>query len=133
MRIPHASDAIRIHMTHAPHSIGRSQPLSVAHAKMRELGIRHLPALDGGKLVGLLSQRDLYFIESLEAMETSRVRVEEAMSQDVYCIDADAKLSSVVTEMAEHKYGCAVIVEHGAVTGIFTTIDALRVLLTLLK
>lgn len=38
---------IRDFMTPAPHSIGRDQPLSLAHEKMRGWGIRHLPVLEG--------------------------------------------------------------------------------------
>jgi acetoin utilization protein AcuB len=133
MHKPNASDPIRIHMTHAPHSIGRDQKLAAAHAKMRELGIRHLPVLEGGKLAGVLSQRDLYFVEALDAVDTQLVRVEEAMSQDVYAVGPDTKLGDVVAKMLEHKYGCAVIVENGSVRGIFTTVDALRLLVSLLK
>ena len=39
----------------------------------------------------------------------------------------------VVREMAHHKYGCAVVAEGGKVVGVFTTIDAMRVLTDLLE
>ena len=44
-----------------------------------------------------------------------------------YSVAADAPLRDVITHMAEHKYGTAVIAEnHGrTLLGIFTTIDAL--------
>jgi len=51
---------IQKYMTRALHTIGQEQTLDVAHTVMRQHGIRHLPVLEGGKLVGLLSQRDLH-------------------------------------------------------------------------
>ena len=65
-------------MTRAPHTIGYHQTLATAHRMMRELSIRHLPVLDGGKLVGILSQRDLHFIETLKDVDPDEVPVSEA-------------------------------------------------------
>ena len=52
-------------MTAAPHTIGSHETLEAAHRVMRKHSLRHLPVLRGGRLVGVLSQRDLYFVESL--------------------------------------------------------------------
>jgi len=38
----------------------------------------------------------------------------------------DAKIDEVVSEMAEHKFGAAVVLQNGKVVGVFTTIDAMR-------
>jgi acetoin utilization protein AcuB len=116
---------IRDFMSPTPHSIGRHQPLAVAHERMRASGIRHLPVLEGGKLVGLLSQRDAFFIETLRDVDPASVPVEDAMSVDVYITSPDAPLSDVAATMAEHKYGCAVVMDGAHLTGIFTTVDAL--------
>ncbi|MGH7296699.1 MAG: CBS domain-containing protein [Polyangiaceae bacterium] len=120
--------AIRHFMTPAPHSIGRDQPLALAHARMRDFGIRHLPVLDGGKLAGILSQRDALLVETLRDVDPADVAVEEAMSTDVYVVTPDVPLKEVATEMAAHKYGCAVVVDGRHVVGIFTTVDALKAL-----
>jgi acetoin utilization protein AcuB len=122
---------IRDFMTPAPHSIGRDQPLSIAHERMRGWGIRHLPVLEGGKLVGILSQRDALLIETLRDVDPAKVSVEEAMTSDVYLVSPDASLGEVASAMAEHKYGCAVVMNGAHLTGIFTTIDALRAMITL--
>ena len=119
---------IRKYMTRAPHTIGQEQTLDVAHNVMRQHGIRHLPVLEGGKLVGLLSQRDLHLIETLRDVDPATTTVDEAMTTDVYITGPDATLDEVASQMAEHKYGSAVIVERGKVVGMFTTVDALHAL-----
>jgi acetoin utilization protein AcuB len=126
---PALSRPIRDFMTPAPHTIGREQSLSVAQAHMRAFGVRHLPVLHAGKLVGILSQRDALFVETLHDVDPAEVPVEDAMSGDVYVVSPDASLFEVAAEMAEHKYGCAVVMDGGGVAGIFTTVDALRALL----
>lgn len=119
-------------MTTTPHSIGLDQ--SLAHAKdvLAQHHIRHLPVLDGGKLVGILSSRDVALIESLEGVDATRVTVEDAMSWDVYTVNPDAPLDEVAAEMAEKKFGSAVVMQNHHVVGMFTTVDACRALSELL-
>jgi acetoin utilization protein AcuB len=119
-------------MTASPHSIGRDQPLAVAHRLMREHDLRHLPVLERGKIVGVVSQRDLYFLETFAAVDQETECVDEAMTSDVYCVAPDARIEEVVAEMARHKYGCAVVVENSKTVGVFTTTDALHLLAGLL-
>lgn len=120
-------------MTKSPHSIGRSQTLTKAHELMRANRIRHLPVLDGGKLVGMVSQRDLHLIESLSDVKADAVQVDEAMVQLPYAVPPEAPLDEVVQEMSERRYGSAVVMEHGKVVGVFTTTDAMRVLAQMLR
>lgn len=120
-------------MTEAPFSIGVDQPLALAHEMMRAHRIRHLPVLRAGKLVGLLSQRDLYLVETLRDVDPTRDRVEEAMSQKAYAVGPGTSLDRVTERMAAKKYGCAVVMEGGEVIGVFTTTDALRALTALLR
>ena len=47
------------YMTRQPWTISSQSSLSDAHAVMREHAIRHLPVIDDGKLVGIVSDRDL--------------------------------------------------------------------------
>lgn len=121
------------YMTPSPHSIGREQTLAQAHTIMRANHIRHLPVLDGGVLVGLVSERDLRFIETLRDVELAVVKVEEAMAPDPYFVNVDTPVRDVAAMMIEHRYGSAIVVDKGHVVGIFTTIDALRALVDLEK
>jgi acetoin utilization protein AcuB len=115
-------------MTSSPHSVGQDQPLAVAHAIMRKHRVRHLPVLDRGTLVGVVSQRDLYFLEAMDGVEQQLDTVDEGMSRNVYCVEPSTPLRQVVAEMAEHKYGCAIVLKDEKLAGIFTTTDALALL-----
>lgn len=119
---------IKDHMTPSVHTIGVGRTLADAHRLMREYQIRHLPVLEGGKLVGIVTERDLHLIETLKGVDQRDVSVEEAMSQEVYSVEPDTELAEVARTMAERRYGCTVVARGADVMGIFTTIDALRVL-----
>jgi predicted transcriptional regulator len=55
--------------------------------------------------------------------------VDEAMTDEIYTVDADEALREVAREMAVRKVGSAVVVNHRQqIVGIFTTTDALRAL-----
>jgi acetoin utilization protein AcuB len=120
-------------MTKTPQTIGHHQTLATAHRLMNELAVRHLPVLDSGRLIGLVSQRDLHFIETLKDVDPEQVLVSEAMSEDVFAVGPRSSVRTVAREMADHKYGCAIVVDRDRVIGIFTTVDALRALFALLE
>ncbi|MEM6532466.1 MAG: CBS domain-containing protein [Myxococcota bacterium] len=113
-------------MTAHPYSIGVDQPLTRAHQLMREHQIRHLPVLKGGALVGIVTERDLALVEALPGVERDAVKVEEAMSDEVFEVEPSASFREVVSKMAEHKFGSAIVTERNKLLGVFTTIDALR-------
>ena len=120
--------AIAEFMTPSPHSIGRDQSLAAAHRLMREHRIRHLPVLDGGKLVGVISDRDLHLAETLKDVDAERVPVEDAMSPTPYAVPPTAPLAEVAREMAGQKIGSSVVMEGKKIVGVFTVTDALRAL-----
>lgn len=115
-------------MTPQPLTIGRDQKLVVAHKMMTDNGVRHLPVLERGELVGVVSQRDLYFVETIAGVDKFEDKVDDAMSLDARTFEPDTPLAKVARQMVEHKLGCAVVVERGRVIGIFTAMDALRLL-----
>ena len=118
---------IEKYMTLMPHTINPSMLLKTAIEMMKEHKIRHLPVQNGGKLVGVLTDRDIKLALSLDHSED--FKVEEVMTSDPYTTEPQSPLDSVVFEMAEHKFGCAVVQQaNGKVVGIFTATDGLRVL-----
>jgi acetoin utilization protein AcuB len=127
-RRQHPIETVDKYMSPTPHTIGPTQSLDKAHAIMRAHNIRHLPVLDGGKLVGLVSDRDLKLVETLKDVDPKEVAVEEAMSQEPYTVAPLTRLDEVVREMARKKYGSAVVMDGAKVVGIFTAVDALDAL-----
>jgi acetoin utilization protein AcuB len=123
--------AIYKYMSPAPQSIGRDQPLRVAHKMMREHHVRHLPVLDAGVLVGIVSDRDLYFVETLRDVDPNDVKVEDAMTPEPDFVAIDTPLRDVAAKMAQTKHGSVIVLDRDRVVGIFTTVDALRALIAL--
>lgn len=113
-------------------TIDVDSPLREAHALMRSHDIRHLPVLAKGRLVGLVSQRDLHLIETLKDVDPDQVKVREAMSTEPFTVTPKARLREIAGAMAEGRYGAALVMEEGKVVGIFTMVDACRALATLL-
>jgi acetoin utilization protein AcuB len=113
-------------MTASPHTVRPGISLAEAHREMRDRNIRHLPVLDGGKLVGVVSQRDLYLIETLKDVDPESVPVEDAMSQNTWTTSADAPLTEVLQHMVANKEGSAVVMQGTRLVGLFTTTDALK-------
>ncbi len=99
---------------------------------MKKHGIRHLPVLHGGELLGVVSDRDVALITGLDGVDPEKVRIEEAITQEPYSVKLDSKLSEVAAHMAEHKYGAAIVMDGNHVAGIFTTVDGMKILAKLL-
>jgi acetoin utilization protein AcuB len=124
---------IQKHMTTAPHSIGIDQSLATAASMMSEHHIRHLPVLHGGRLLGILTDRDLKLIETFRDVDPTKITVEEAMTEQPYSVSPEAPLDEVAETMAANKYGSAVVMQNQKVVGIFTTVDACQSLCDLLR
>lgn len=123
---------IQRYMTTSPHTIGAEQSLRKAHELMREHGIRHLPVMHGNKLVGIVSDRDVAIITSLDGVDPEVILVEDAMTQDVLTVGPDAPLDEVATLMAERKAGSVIVEQNHKIVGIFTTVDGMTALADLL-
>ncbi|MEX1363204.1 MAG: CBS domain-containing protein [Nannocystaceae bacterium] len=119
---------IRDFMTPSVHTISMESTLPEARALMEKLGIRHLPVLDGSKLVGLLSDRDLARMEGFPMIDFNLVAVPDAMSDEPYVVAPETPALEVFRTMRDNRYGSAIVSDGKAIIGVFTTTDALRVL-----
>ncbi|MBX2993670.1 MAG: CBS domain-containing protein [Bdellovibrionaceae bacterium] len=118
-------------MVKSPYIADADMDLNDALDYMRECNIRHLPIVESDKLVGIVSERDLKEALALDKSEDLSLR--DIMKSEVYTVSAYDSLKDVVRDMAESKYGSAIVVNRKReVQGIFTTIDALRILADLL-
>ena len=119
-------------MTAMPHTIGRKLPVKKALELMRENRIRHLPVLEASDLVGIITDRDIKLASSFQG--AGELTVEDVMTPEPFSVLPSASLDQVVDEMAEHKYGCAIVRQsNGKVVGIFTAVDGFRFLSTIMK
>lgn len=116
------------HMTALPHSIRPNQTLKAAKEMMLEHGVRHLPVQHGGELVGVISERDIYFATSVDQKPAEEILVESTYPDKPYAVEQGTPLKEVLEKMASEAFGCALVLDQGNLVGIFTTTDACRVL-----
>ena len=124
--------SIHKYMTVTPHTVGREQTLAIAEKLMSQYGIRHLPVLEGGKLIGIITDRDINFLKSFKDFDATQTRLSDVAIENVFSVTPEAKLDEVCDVMAEKKYGCALVQDNQKLVGIFTWVDALRAMSELL-
>ena len=99
--------------------------------------IRHIPVMDGGKLVGLLSERDLIGaaanrIFGLKQKSRSALLkaelIKNVMKKRVVTVAPETPIKELARLMAEKKIGCVPVVDHGTLVGLVTTTNVLRYL-----
>jgi len=115
-------------MSRVPNTIGAAQSLAATDRLMREHDLRHLPVLDVGRLVGILSQRELDLLLTAPEIDANQTLVSRAMMRDVLAVSPHDLVSQVAAKMAERRVGSAVVATGGDVVGVFTAVDALRAL-----
>ena len=123
---------IQKYMSDNPQTINADLSLIQAKKMFADLHIRHLPVLQNGKIVGLLSDRDVALMLSFQGVNPESTTVQDAMTEKPYLTNPDASLDAVALEMAEKRYGSAIVVDNHKVVGIFTAVDGLRALSDLL-
>jgi acetoin utilization protein AcuB len=112
-------------VTVRPHESARH-----AYRLMRDHRFRHLPVVEDGQLVGILSDRDLRPV--LLSPTLARVRVGELMSEDLTTVVPDAPVEEAASLLVVKKIGCLPVVADGRLVGIVTETDLLAVLVELL-
>ena len=95
---------------------------------MESREIRHLPVMSGSHLKGIISQRDILEERARVGTALDDVSLESVCRTDVLSVGPLTPISEVARQMLSEHRGSAVVVDGGYVVGIFTTIDALRVL-----
>ena len=102
-----------------------------AKRKMAENRIKHLPVLDGDERVaGIVSDRDLKMYQAISdnpAFHQS-ARVAEVSRKFPYCVSPETPATEVLLYMLQERIGSALVTSGGQLLGIFTSMDACRVL-----
>lgn len=121
-------------MTHTPFFCNPYQSLIDVRDRMAARKIRHLPVVEDGVVVGILSAGDIDTLHRCPHADLTRATVAQAMTPAPYVATMSTPVEAVVRTMAEHRWGCAVIVDRDRkLRGIFTTVDALALLATLMR
>lgn len=122
-------------MTPFPHSVEVNADIRTARAMMDQHGIRHLPVTENHKLIGLLSERDIWVARNVsdETLAELSITAGSVCSRNPYVAEITDPLADVVLDMATRQVDSAVIVRHDRLAGILTTTDVCRLLGELLK
>jgi acetoin utilization protein AcuB len=128
-----SSLSVATYTTRGPYAVGPNEPLGNARRLMEKYAVRDLPVRAEGKLVGLLSERDLRLVWSLMHPPPEALTVEHAMVTDPYAVTADTPLDEVVREMAGRHVDAAVVLDGGRIVGVFTSADAMQALADVLE
>jgi acetoin utilization protein AcuB len=117
-------------MTPNPVAVTPQQTVAEAFAMLRENNIRRLPVVDKGKLVGIITDRDLREVSPSPATSLSIFEINYLLSkmtiskvikkQKLITIWPDAYLEEAALLMRENAIGALPVVENGALVGIIT-------------
>ena len=113
-------------MTAFPHSVESDQPIAKARDMMAEHGIRHLPVVKDGKLVSVVTDRDIRMAlrQASETADDGDTAVRDIPARDAYIVELTEPLDVVVLHMARHRIDAALVVKSDRLVGIFTMTDA---------
>lgn len=116
-------------------SLGVGDHLDLADDVMRLGRIRHMPVIDGKRLVGIVSQRDLLSASLSKMLDFDpaqrrtfmrSVQISEAMTRDVVSVAPDTPIREVARLMIRHKIGCIPVAQDEEPVGMVTEVDLLR-------
>ncbi len=131
-------------MTPDPLTVTPQASIAEVWDLMREVEVRHVPVVQGGVLVGMLSDRDLARVDmarllKVEGADALRQElatpIVQVMSSDVISVEPDTEVGDVIALLLDHKIGALPVVEAGTreVLGIISYVDVLRALQGLLE
>ena len=116
-------------------TISASDTLSTVEDIMTLGHVRHMPVVRGGRLVGVVSERDLLRISLSHLNEFGKdhrraflhaVEIERVMSAPPFVIGPGATVKEAARMMAERKIGCLPVLEDEKFVGLVTETDVLR-------
>lgn len=113
---------IRRWMTKNPVTVGPDQMLSEAWQKMSAGGFWRLPVIEGAKLIGIITDRDL----RLQVGHWDHIRVRAVMNNQVITVTPEMLLDQAARLLVQHKIGGLPVLENENLVGIITAIDMLR-------
>jgi acetoin utilization protein AcuB len=132
---------VRDCMTAPADSLPKDACLLDAVLTFRRTGFRHLPIVDDGRIVGIISERDIQRVSpsllSNVAQEEynsvfEKTRLKDVMTRDPLTVTPDTPLRDAAIILNEQKVGCLPVAVDGKLVGIITVIDMLQALILVL-
>ena len=117
--------------------VDRNDNLRTVEERMATKQLRHLPVLEQGEVVGLVTQRDLFkaamssamgYGEKAQRAYLQSVRVKEIMTYPVVTVSPDTSVAAAAEMMVNTGIGCLPVVDDHQLIGIVTKTDLLRCL-----
>jgi acetoin utilization protein AcuB len=129
VKSPKKMPIVGVVMTSFPYFVESSDPLGRLEKMMDEHGIRHLPVQEKGKLVGIVSERDLHHRLPRIALpeEKARLRARDIMITNPYAVAFNTPLNEVVAQMAKRHIGSVIVTRKGKLAGIVSAMDVCRI------
>jgi acetoin utilization protein AcuB len=126
---------LKTEMTPFPWWVEIDAPLLAARDMMRQHKVRHLPVKENGRLVSVVTDRDLKFAldPDLGLPPRESLRVRDVCVYTAFIVDIESRLEEVLETMAERKIGSALVTRDGNLVGIFTSPDACRTLARMIR
>jgi CBS domain-containing protein len=117
--------------------VDRNDNLRAVEERMAAKQLRHLPVLEQGEVVGIVTQRDLFkatmssamgYGEKAQQAYLQSVRVKEIMVYPVVTVAPDTSVTAAADMLMNKGIGCLPVVEDHQLIGIVTKTDLLRCL-----
>lgn len=118
---------IRELMTENPRAVDAEKPVSEAAKLMRDEDVGLTPIVEGDRLVGTLTDRDIAIRVVAEGRDPESTTVSEVASSELVTIDPDQSLDEALRLMAQHQVRrLPVVEEDGRLVGIVAQADVAR-------
>ena len=118
---------IREVMTSNPRTIEADKPVADAAKLMRDEDVGLAPIVEGDRLVGALTDRDIAIRVVAEGKDPASTPVREVASTDVVTVDPDQDLDEALNLMAQHQVRRIPVVEQdGRLVGVVAQADVAR-------
>ena len=112
-------------MKKTPVTVSPEDHLATVQKKMKDGGFRRTPVVENGRLVGIVTEKDLR--QHLGYLERTKVNV--AMSEKLVTVAPQTTLEEAALLLLKHKIGGLPVVDDGQLVGIITTSDILHAFL----
>ena len=128
----HACGTVRDWMSRPPASVSDDCSIQAALTRMKSAAIRHLLVLEGDRLVGVVSNRDVRrLLTDLPHSPVLAEPIRSIMTEDPVTVAPETPVTVAARLLLDNKIGALPVRDGEEILGILTTSDALEALLTL--